>query len=235
MTNINAISNPFGNDPSAASNPFLRNSSGNQKNEFGRSVQNSIAKTASSGFGTTGTFGNTKKSNPFAVAEGVNTHTAFGVSSRSPFTANMPFGSSNQVQAKTTPFGSSNQVRNTSTPFGSSNLVQTKAMPFGSSNQVQSSPFGTQTQANPSASTFASSRRATTGASPFGSTSGNNNKKNGPPCKFYQRGSCKYGKNCRYSHEGGGNTPGFSNQAGNSNRNASFRGVFNPNRRNPFA
>lgn len=258
MANSISMSNPFTNDPSVTSNPFSSSSSGNQMNQFGSTVQNSFAKATNSGFvsqdptSTSGwgyvggtpsgsqsfgaALGNTR-SNPFEAAQRFNTQTSFGESSSSPFSSNMSFGSSSQAQSNRTPFSSSSQVvRNGATQFGSSNATRTQTSSFGSSNQVHTfaSPFGN--QANTSASPFGTSKRGTTGASSFGANSGNNKKKNTSVCKFYQRGSCKYGNNCRYSHEGGGNTTSFSwNQASNDNRNTPFGGGFASHQRNPFA
>ncbi|CAJ1952588.1 unnamed protein product [Cylindrotheca closterium] len=234
----------FGNIQS--SNPFAAEHAGN--------TQEKNAMSSSTSFSSSNQIPNQIPTNIFGSINQVPPNTTPFGSSNQVQTSTTPFGSSNQVHTNTTPFGSSNQVHTNTTPFGSSSHLRTNAAPFGSSNQAQTStaPFGSSTQGKTQtrasafgsrnrtttgASAFGSSNQATTGSSPFGANSGNNNKKNIPPCKFFLKGQCRFGDKCKFSHDIGNSSSVFSwnNNNNNSNRNAPFGGGFSSNQRNPFA
>lgn len=75
-------------------------------------------------------------------------------------------------------------------PFTSTGVAATQTSPFGSqpgaSNQSFASPFGMPSStANSDGGVFASG----------------NNDTNKQPCKFFAQGHCKFGKNCKFSHD----------------------------------
>jgi CCCH-type zinc finger len=110
-------------------------------------------------------------------------------------------GSNNAPVAS--PFGT---AAPSSSPFGSQfgNNNAPAASPFASTASVVSSPFG---------GTFGSG----TGQFGGGSSSNNNNNNTKAPCRFFAQGGCKYGSNCRFSHDtgfgGGGPGGGAFNSA----------------------
>jgi hypothetical protein len=149
--------------------------------------------TDSSPFGTGG------QQTPFSGNPGPSPFGAFGARVSAPNPS--PFGS---AAPSPSPFGAS-------TAFGSSG--NSASNPFGR-NDSNSHPFGTGGQqtpftGNPNQSPFGNQNQG------FGDsrTSSGNEKK--IPCKFFAQGNCKYGNNCRFSHDvsqggnQGANTFGF--------------------------
>ena len=114
-----------------------------------------------------------------------------------------PFGST-QAPAPS-PFGGG-QTQPTNNPFGS----QPQASPFGSSGGAGGFGGGGAASSNPFGG---GGGGGGSGSSSFG---GGGNKK--PPCRFFAKGSCRYGANCKFSHDTGG-----SNQ---NNSASTFGGAF---------
>jgi GLE1-like protein/CCCH-type zinc finger len=229
------------------SNPFGSSSTNATASPFGANAPSSspFSAPASTPFGNTGS-----TAQPFGSTTTNASPSAFGGAQNAPNPS--PFSNQNSTPfggGGTTPFGSSG---GTSTPFGASS--GTNPTPFGGgytapspspfSNQTQSpfgassntQQFGSGSNTNPS---FGSSSFA--GPSGFGSNTqqnqgfgsgGGGNKKE--PCKFFARGNCRFGANCRYSHDlgpggsnsafGGGSSGFGGNSSGFGGANSSFGG-----------
>lgn len=168
-------------------------------------------------------FGSTSNSTLFGAPQ--SAPTPFGA----PAAAQTPFGS---IASGPTPF-STNQ-----TPFG---VPPSNPSPFGGASNITQSPFGGGTMA--SSPFAANSQQSTPFGGPFGSAGAQPSQfstnsvqnssafggqtQNSPfssnfsapmgtqkaPCKFFAQGNCRYGENCRFSHDaqsaGGGNAGGF--------------------------
>lgn len=171
----------------------------------------------------TSVFSSTSNSTLFGAPQPVPTpfgaptaaQTPFGsiTSGPTPFSANQkPFG---MPTNNPSPFGGASNA--TQNPFGGGMMASSpfagnaqQSTPFGGSfgsagtqpsqfsgNSVQnSSPFSSQSQGPSFSSNF---------SAPMGT--------NKAPCKFFAQGNCRYGENCRFSHDaqpaGGGNAGGF--------------------------
>lgn len=176
-----------------------------------------VSTSAATPFSTNASFGLAPTPTPFSQVGGSSNSTPFGAAaSSSPFSQGLgqpanamnsspfglpaapstsafsspfgppPFGASSNpspfgVAAKPFPFGSPSP-----TPFGQSSALSSNSSPspFGSS-----APFGQ----NPTGGGFGN-------AAGFGNSAGQSG--NGrPPCKFFAQGRCKFGKECKFSHD----------------------------------
>jgi hypothetical protein len=216
-SSVDANPSPFGGNSSAVSpfgggsstQPFGSSSSTNPS-PFGGSASNSatqspFSKPNQSPFGSISqTFGSGSNTNP----------SPFGGSSTpspSPFT-NHPastFGTSNTTQ----PFGSSANVN--PSPFGGNSQQG-----FGSSSVANPSPFGGNTPSGLSSSGFGGNVQQNQS---FGGNRGSNTKF----CTYFAKGQCKFGANCKNSHDrNAGNNSGFvsSNSGFGGGSNSGFEG-----------
>ncbi|KAL3789955.1 hypothetical protein ACHAWO_002009 [Cyclotella atomus] len=171
---------------STAPSPF----GGPQSTPFGASTASApspFGGTQSTSFGVAAA----PSPSPFGGAQS----STFGIAAPAP----SPFGGT----AAPAPFGSSSSVPS---PFGSSSALAPS--PFGGSNVAAPSPFGAFSSQQPK-NPFASQ-----GSSSFGSSnSGGFKKDTRAPCKFFAKGNCRYGANCKFSHGDGApsdNTTSFS-------------------------
>lgn len=208
---------------SGSSNPTVQSPFGSVQSPFMNSSQNpspfgsappsaSVSMKSSSNPFASGTFGASPSPTPF----GSTNATPFGAppaqqsspfdQSSAPFSS--PFGTTGTAPAGQSPFASGGfggQAQNNPSAFGNSGQPQqTNQTPFGASatatpvtNQSPfgASPFGSPSQVNQSPFGIAQQQQTPFGASNQG---GGNGKK---PCAFFAQGKCRFGANCKFSHE----------------------------------
>jgi hypothetical protein len=140
-----------------------------------------------------------------------------------------PFGQpqvQQQYQASCSAFGVQQQPSN---PFGSTQAPAPSPFERGQSQLNNNTLFGAQTQASSSPSPFGGGGgggglggRGAAAGNPFGggtqNVGGGGNDK--PPCRFFAQGSCRYGANCKFSHD-----TGFSKQNNNASSFGGFGGA----------
>ncbi len=123
----------------------------------------------------------------------------FGLSAPSP----SPFG---QSAPAPTPFG---QAAPTPSPFGQ---IAPSQSPFGQTAPAPT-PFG---QSTPTPSPFSQTTPFGGGSTQFGGTAQTTGAGGRELCRYFARGNCIYGANCRYSHELPPGSNSFSSGASSS-------------------
>ncbi len=220
MTQGSAAPSPFGSTNVAAPSPFSSSNAATAPNPFGASQQS-----APSGFplGNTNTtpFGNSSAPSnaPFGASSST---TPFGAGAAP---APSPFGNP-QSTVVPSPFGGPATTAPNHSPFGA---APTTTFGFGlapSNTQPSSTPFGGKTnqKSKKGPCRFFAQGRCNKGDrcefshempgqaqsnnnTPFGgggwnnSSTNNNNGTKKQPCKFFAQGKCKFGANCKYSHD----------------------------------
>ena len=180
---------PFASTPSTGASPFGGGPS--STTPFGGGVPASNPSPFSSTAGPASSLGASNPS-PFGVAPNANP-SPFGNSSAPPPSAS-PFATFSNQAPSPSPFGGgfgAAPPSNTNSTFGS----QTPQQVFGS----QPSPFGAPAASN--SSPFGSPPPAATPFGGGGGSFGSSVPDNRPPCKFFARGQCRYGNNCKFSHQ----------------------------------
>lgn len=194
FNNATSASSPFG-PATSTSNPFGQTAFSNPSTSFGGGKSNisNLPPLAP----VQNTFGN-----PSPLGGGLNT-----LSSPSPFGGGQntfgnpsPFGAGANTFGSPSPFGGGQNTLNNPSPFGSGQNTFSSSTPFGGAQNTlsKSSPFGGAQNAFGNPSPFGTSSNTT----PFGASNSNafsGNKKE--PCKYFSQGKCKYGSNCKYSHD----------------------------------
>lgn len=202
---------PFGGDQSTLASkpaPFgtgQSNTFAGTPSPFGTSQNNTLGSTPfPPGSGQNNVFGSTSlpiglgQSNTFgghSSSFGGGQKTAFS-SSPSPF----GFSQTTSIPPNPSPFvNGQSSFGNNQSPFGTgqSSTFGSNPSPFGTG---QNSAFGSKP------SPFGGGQNTIGNPSPFGvstntATSVRDNKE---PCKYFAQGKCKYGANCKYSHDGSG-------------------------------
>lgn len=218
-------------------------------NPFGATTNTPFGASASSSSNNNNPFGggstSAPGSSPFNTGAATSNPSPFGQQQ-----SNSAFGGQPQQQP-TNPFGAPGLQA--PSPFGQpQNQQQQQANPFGSTQPNINNPFGAQPQASSNPSPFGG---GTSGggfgggggasSNPFGGGGGGSqsssygggggNKK--PPCRFFAQGSCRYGANCKFSHDttaaapapspfGGGG--GFGSATGGASPFGGGGGLSNP-------
>ncbi|KAL3925276.1 MAG: hypothetical protein SGILL_000517 [Bacillariaceae sp.] len=148
------------------------------------------------------TFGGAKTSQPFGSS---------GSTNPSPFGG----GTTNSTPSQFSSQANSTFGANSTSSFGSG--ANTNPSPFGGNN---TQPFGSNSNANPSPF---SSGASFGGSSGFGANSqksqrfGNSGGNNKAPCTYFAQGNCRFGNDCRNSHDiPARNNGGFGGGRGNS-------------------
>lgn len=240
-TNTNSNQSPFGaaQSQSQNTNPF-GGPGGNNQSPFGAGTSSFGSNPAQEsgmqddsgahGFQPGNTSGSsTLSASPFGApssAFGSSTNaTPFGQSnsSASPFGSSLAGGSpfsgkpGTGPMSNSTPFGQSSSFGAPNpTPFGSSGhtggmfgAAAASSSPFGSGAPPNVSPFGAPSQAGPSFNK--PTHRKETGG-------------NKTTCKFFAQGRCRFGDNCRFSHDTGGGGGGGGGGFGSNNNTNPFGG-----------
>jgi len=137
---------------------------------------------------------------------------------RSNTTQVSPFG-----QSYDNPFGN-NTTTNQNNPFSSSGFGVNNNNSFGSNGNMNQTPFG--------------SRHDKDQIRDNVSTNKDFKSPNRKICKFFKQGKCKYGKNCKFSHELETNSSSFSSRfvppPNNNSNSFSSRFQPSPGATNPF-
>ena len=263
--NTSSNPSPFGGGMNTNSNPSPFGGGGNNPSPFGGGGGNNMNMNTSSNPSPFGGGMNTNSNpSPFGGGNNNSNPSPFGggnsSANPSPFggggggtmnTNPSPFGGGGGATSNPSPFGGGGGASNPS-PFGGGGNANPS--PFGGGAPSNPSPFGGGGNANPSPFGGGNANPSPFGGgggnnnpSPFGGGNNNNNnnqrpqnnKSNRPICKYFQRGSCRFGTNCKFSHDtttnGGNNNnnkPGFGGGFVQSNNNAF--GNNNNNAPNPF-
>lgn len=214
---------PFGSIPAASqtTSPFGQTASTNSMMDGDEQTTGF----STSNWGASGGFGGSTSSTPFDSSQ-TQASGAFGGQPNTFQT----------TQSNPSAFGFGASAAPAPSPFGSSAPAPS---PFGGSAPAPS-PFGafsSQPQSNnPFGGAFVSSGKtpfSTSASSSFGSSnSGGVKKDTRLPCKFFSKGSCRYGANCRFSHGDSaptGNNASFSSSSFGSSFGAGGGGFGNQN------
>ena len=213
-------------------------------NPFGATTNTPFGAPASSSSSSNNPFGggstSAPGSSPFNTGAATTNPSPFGQQS------NNAFGGQPQQQP-TNPFGAPSAQA--PTPFGQPQMQQQQqasgsvfggqqqSNPFGSTQPNSNNAFGAQSQTSSNPSPFGGGAggggfgggggagaatsnpfgggRGSSQSSSFGG--GGGNKK--PPCRFFAQGSCRYGANCKFSHD-------INTGGSNQNNNATSFGAF---------
>eukprot|EP00980_Cylindrotheca_fusiformis_P019001 scaffold6374_cov121-Cylindrotheca_fusiformis.AAC.2 len=246
-------SNNLGNNPFGGGSINQNQTTSFQSNPspFGKTSMDAVAGSSSPKGGTLGSQSRFT-SNTQAPASSFHGHSnGFGASGTSNFGGSVPNAS---------PFGGTSSGFNSShrqnpSPFGVPSGINTMSSSFGGNRgTTNQSPFTNPTSFS-GASSFGGGGRGSNNGQPA-----SNSSKKKAPCKYFAKGNCRFGSNCRFSHDGpsggsgfGGNRGGTFGNNNNSgfgdsrgggsfgNKNAGFGGSnpfggggFSSNQKNPF-
>ncbi|GKY93242.1 hypothetical protein MPSEU_000291900 [Mayamaea pseudoterrestris] len=227
-------STSFGGAPVNAPTPFSGGASFNlfgtnapTSTSFGGAAAPTPTGTPFSGGVSTTSFGlNAPAPTPFG---GISS-TPFSGPSTTPFGGGIPstpFGGSGA--SSSTPFG---QGPNVSAPFGGGASSST---PFGMSSNSSNSVFG----GSGMSTGFGQQQKQSTIGSGFNASQagGGFSGKSKTPCKFFAKGQCRFGDNCKFSHDisgGGSSFGGTQSTLGASNFGSTFQPQASPFGASPF-
>eukprot|EP00523_Entomoneis_sp_CCMP467_P015946 CAMPEP_0168775716 /NCGR_PEP_ID=MMETSP0725-20121227/5657_1 /TAXON_ID=265536 /ORGANISM="Amphiprora sp., Strain CCMP467" /LENGTH=946 /DNA_ID=CAMNT_0008825357 /DNA_START=81 /DNA_END=2921 /DNA_ORIENTATION=+ len=192
----------FGNTTATSPSPFNTQSSSGAPGPFG-----SANPPTGNAYGAPSPFGSTSATPAFGQSSTTPAPSGFGAPASSGFgiaPAPSPFNTNNNA-----PFGGNSN--NNSSPFGAGGGPS----PFSAA--PSSSPFsgggggfgGGQNQGGFGGQGGGSFGGQNQGG--FGGQGGGGRGGNKPPCKFFAKGQCRYGNNCKFSHDIGGGGSGGNN------------------------